>query len=676
MTYSKRAMQPLIDKYQINPETNKLFINVVEMFDGQPNYQLWAVKVIFSQATNFDKLQEINNWIKENSTAIKSLAKQNIVGYKTKSDFNLLFREMSGINKVKFIKHIISEFNTAQRDILNKEIFGSSSTNISPIDAYSSTIINFWEKNLKGFSMMPKYKRDNLIKVVSTMNNINDLKAAIEKCLDESYDWNREDMLAFAENHCKKGYEVIFDNGEQVILSIKNYATSNKLCGQGRTCWCITKSNSYFSDYAGGNDRTQYFYFDFTRKETDCFAHVGFTMENGYGVRYAQTCDNHDMLNGYEQGREKIGIKDIFKKIGVDTSFFMRLKSDPKFEWSINGLLKICKEHKESFAISYESNNIVIVNVINKDYIDKLIGHTFITLNNVGRNGKYYLLFDFSKKPSESKSVILTSYASDPYGSLSKLSEYDAFNTNISGDKYLESIGIKESYYLNNEKLDPSVLLHKYIDNDDEENAIKLIEEEGDNIDINFTFQHRIPVCSAIAHNMIDLFGKIVNMKGFKSDVKDGFGETILGSLLYLYASGEVEISEEEENTVEKLISFLVNSKYADLNAKNINGDTAINLASEWPKALWVVRLLASNMNVDPNCVNDIGYTSVGNAIRRNNLEALKVLGQRPDLKISADDKKEAKKNGINLSDYIKPNKDIFKKKVEVREDVMSMALA
>ena len=125
MTYSKRAMQPLIDKYQINPETNKLFINVVEMFDGQPNYQLWAVKVIFSQAITFEKLQEINTWIGENSTAIKSLSKQNIVGYKTKGDFSLLFREMSGINKIKLIKHVISEFNTAQRDILNKEIFGS-----------------------------------------------------------------------------------------------------------------------------------------------------------------------------------------------------------------------------------------------------------------------------------------------------------------------------------------------------------------------------------------------------------------------------------------------------------------------------------------------------------------------------------------------------------------------
>ena len=675
MTYSKRAMQPLIDKYQINPETNKLFINVVEMFDGQPNYQLWAVKVIFSQAITFEKLQEINAWIGENSTAIKSLSKQNIVGYKTKGDFSLLFREMSGINKIKLIKHVISEFNTAQRDILNKEIFGSSSTKITPIDANSSPLINFWEKNLKGFSMMPKYKRDNLIKVVSTMNNIEDLKIAIKKCLDTSYDWNREDMLAFAENHCKKGYEVIFDNGKQVILSIKNYETSNKLCGQGRTCWCITKSNSYFSDYAGDEGRTQYFYFDFTRKETDCFAHVGFTMENGFGVRYAQTCDNHDMLRGYEQGHERVGIKDIFKKIGVDTSFFMRLKSDPSFKWSVKGLLEVCKENKGSFAVSYESNNKVIVNVINTEYIDKLIGHTFIRLNHVGRNGKVYILFDFSKEPSESKSIVLTQYDSDPYGSLSQINTYDAFNTNISEEKYFESIGIKESDFLNNEKIDPSVLLHKYIDNDDEKSAIKLIEEEGDNIDINFTFQNRVPVCSAIAHNMIDLFGKIVNMKGFKSDVKDGFGETILGSLLYLYASGEVDITEKEEETVEKLIKFLVNSKYVDLNTKNINGDTAINLASEWPKALWVVKLLASNKNVDPNAINDIGYTSVGNAIRRNNLEALKVLGQRLDLKISVDDEKEAKKHGINLSDYIKPNKDFFNK-VEAREDVMSMALA
>ena len=37
MNYSKKQLQPLIDKFQINPETNTLFISVLEMFDNQPN---------------------------------------------------------------------------------------------------------------------------------------------------------------------------------------------------------------------------------------------------------------------------------------------------------------------------------------------------------------------------------------------------------------------------------------------------------------------------------------------------------------------------------------------------------------------------------------------------------------------------------------------------------------
>jgi hypothetical protein len=57
MTYNKKQMQPLIDKYAINPETNKLFISVCEMFDGQPNYQIWAVKMIFSKTISSEELE-------------------------------------------------------------------------------------------------------------------------------------------------------------------------------------------------------------------------------------------------------------------------------------------------------------------------------------------------------------------------------------------------------------------------------------------------------------------------------------------------------------------------------------------------------------------------------------------------------------------------------------------
>ena len=70
MNYSKKQMKPLIDKFAINPETNKLFIKICEMFDGQPNYQLWAVKMVFSMALAFTDLEKIHDWIIKNSTSI------------------------------------------------------------------------------------------------------------------------------------------------------------------------------------------------------------------------------------------------------------------------------------------------------------------------------------------------------------------------------------------------------------------------------------------------------------------------------------------------------------------------------------------------------------------------------------------------------------------------------
>ena len=213
---------------------------------------------------------------------------------------------------------------------------------------------------------------------------------------------------------------------------------------------------------------------------------------------------------------------------------------------------------------------------------------------------------------------------------------------------------------------------------------MELLEKEGANIDVNYVFQSRVPVYSAIAHNMSKVFAKIVNTKGFNSSVKDGFGETILGSLLYLYASGELEITKEEEKELENLMKPLIASNYIDLNDQNINEDTVINIACEYPKAVWVVKFLASNSNVNVNVVNDINYTCLGNALRKGNLEALKIIGQRPDLKVRDIDRKEAKKQGIDLNDYIKPNKDIFGKyvveesytKASKEADAMSMALA
>jgi hypothetical protein len=103
----------------------------------------------------------------------------------------------------------------------------------------------------------------------------------------------------------------------------------------------------------------------------------------------------------------------------------------------------------------------------------------------------------------------------------------------------------------------------------------------------------------------------------------------------------------------------LKSEKY-DFNVKDLNNDTAINIACEYPKMVWIVNALASRKDVDINIVNDFECAALGVCIRNKNLEALKIIGQRPDVKVRNEDKKLAKSFGVNLNDYIKPNDGIF----------------
>ena len=166
MGYSKKQLQPLFQKYQIDPLTNKLFQTIVEMFDEQPNYQLWAVKEIFSKALKFDDLVTIHDWAKNNQSEIKLLEKQNIVQYKSSADFQKLLREIEGLGYLRVIKSTISTFNSDQRKILFSNIIGDGS--ITPYNAYNSSAIRTWAAKFKGYNKKPLSKREKFITTVSS----------------------------------------------------------------------------------------------------------------------------------------------------------------------------------------------------------------------------------------------------------------------------------------------------------------------------------------------------------------------------------------------------------------------------------------------------------------------------------------------------------------------------
>ena len=327
MTYNKKQMQPLIDKYGINPETNKLFIKVCEMFDGQSNYQIWAVRMIFSQSMTFEELEHIHNWIVGNSNLISKLEKKNVVSYSNKSGVAQLLKEIEGVDRIAFIKNIISRFNTDQRKILTESIFGKEYT---PIEAYNNANIKKWYDVFKSFNKKSMGIKNKFYSTCSALKSADSLHQAILDCLNMSYDWKegKEDLLAYME-HNTKDCEVVFNEGPCVIVHVPSFDSSHKLCGNGRTGWCIAREESYFKNYVTSKpNRDQYFLFDFSRKETDAFAHIGFTVEGGQGIVEAQTCHNYGMINPYSQGNEKLSIYNVFDKFGIKMSLFMRLPKD------------------------------------------------------------------------------------------------------------------------------------------------------------------------------------------------------------------------------------------------------------------------------------------------------------------------------------------------------------
>ena len=328
MTYNKKQMQPLIDKFQINPETNKLFINIIEMFDNQPNYQIWAVKGVFSKTFDYETLAKIHDWATVNQTMIKNLEKKNIVSYSNKTMIAQLLREMKALDNVSIIKDIISHFNTDQRRMLTAAIIPNE---LNGLEASHDANVTEWGKIFAKFNRLPSSRKNNFYTKASGVRDIDELQKLIKDALEATYTWDKEDLLAFVENNTK-GCEIVFNQGPYVIIRIPNFETSKKLCGGGRTQWCITMESHHWNDYVGRyngdsheNSRSQYFLFDFNRRETDPFAHVGFTIQKGSGIVEAQSCDNKPMTVDLSNGRETFNIHTLLQSVGAKMGTFIHL---------------------------------------------------------------------------------------------------------------------------------------------------------------------------------------------------------------------------------------------------------------------------------------------------------------------------------------------------------------
>ncbi len=654
-----KQLEPLIKKYGINPETNQLFQDVINLFPDTPNYQVWAVKVVFSKAANFETLTCIKNWAVANSLEIKHLTKQNIVAYSNNNAINQLLREMEGLDHIALVKKYINTFNTDQRHMLEDAI----PLNLNGLDAITNSTFNSWYKIFAKFDKLSQNRKHKFVSLCSAFRDASAIKDGLSHAVEESYSWNKEDMLAFMHNNapdCK----VIVDHDNIVVLEIPSFEASRKLCGGGRTGWCITRESSYFRQYVTeytNPKHTQYFFFNFDKPEKDEFAHIGFTVEENRGIVNAHSTTNQNLLGGgINYHGEKVNIYKALSYANVSMGSFFSLKKLHGFEWNLESLLNFAKANESSMSIAYHKDGRIILRALTKDGLSKLIGHTFINTGNfhisLNGNESVYILMDFNHQVNDDKSIIVMQFKKDEYKIDSLNRMMDAYGTLMEKNDYLPKVGICIDDFINREKISPTILLHKLIDEGSEAQAIKLIADQGDDFDVNYEFNGRIPVFSAINKKFFNLFRVIINHKGFDTKKTDGYGETLLSSLLYAYGTDGIQKSSDDDRNLKLMITSILESPAFDFNEQDINYQTPINIATDTSKTNWVVKALAENPTVDINIIDDFNRTPFTNALAKGNIDAAKLIGKRPDLQVRNEDKKIAKRKGINLDDIVKPD--------------------
>lgn len=655
MNYSKKQMQPLIAKYGIDVDTDKLFQKIIKMYDNKHNYQYWAVNAIFGNALEIGKLEEILNWSKDHHAMIKNLSKKNIVSYTSKEDFDLLFKEIKGIEMINTIKNSVKNFNTDQRKLLYSAF---KLNNIAPIEAYENIDIKLWSIVFYRFESLPESRKVNIINSASAIRDLDTLFSIIIDALKESYAWKKNDFLSFVERIVPE-CSIIVNQGPIVILEIPGFRESHILCGYGRTNWCIAYQESSWESYSNPKPTYhQFFMFDFSKEESDQLAHIGFTVDENDGIVYAHSTKNDSLIYGIQYNNEIMTLSMALSMAHINMSQIMPRKELKYFKWEYNSIIDFLnKDDSRRFRLAYAKDNKIIIRILSPVGVDMLLSGTFCNKSRIKsylQESDIYVVFNLDKDYMDNESTFVFEFKADEYGMINIWNCFNTYNLSFNGSKCLKELGISTDDFIKKKKINPSVLLIKYLDDYDEDKAIELIDKNDKDLDASYSFLNgRLPVLVALNNHLFKALEKIINHHSFKDSMADGFGEPIIHCLFFTFGSGELD-NEDDRKYLEKIIeNFLENDKF-DLNIKDVTDDTPLQIACLYSSFSWIVEKLVNNDKVDINFENSRHRTALENAIICGNIKAIKILCKRRDLIIRNKDIKNAQERGINLEDYLK----------------------
>lgn len=126
-------------------------------------------------------------------------------------------------------------------------------------------------ENLMDLNLSKSFIQNNIGRKLAALKDTSEFNTYLQNVLNNLTDFNKEGYLDRINN---VGANIVVDSDNCLIVKIDSFEQSKAL---GSPSWCISRYDVYFNSYTQ-NDASQYFIFDFNRKETDDYSMIGFTL--------------------------------------------------------------------------------------------------------------------------------------------------------------------------------------------------------------------------------------------------------------------------------------------------------------------------------------------------------------------------------------------------------------
>lgn len=437
----------------INEETLKIFYL---LSNGSKNYFFWAIKLYYDCNVTLVTINRIMYWAMKYSQLSKFLKRGSITAYNNYISISSLMSEMIELRKEKRIKDTINSFNTEQKKIL-KEV----------------TLSDYEKDVISKFYKLSDNKKRNFIRKMSTETDAHGIIKEMSFIVQITFQWSKESLIDYIKNNEYVKAEIVFENGNIVVVNVLDYDTA-KYLGKN-TSWCISKNKTYWGQYLNNQTNKQYIVFDFSQKEDSSTSIVGFTTAINKGIIFAHNLNNDNIMPNEEEKRypqlntifthKKLNIFSLLNDYGVDKEKFISYEKLP-YKWDKESFIKYINENigKENYKILQDLGDKLCV-VVRSENIKKLFDKSYSQkISTRWQKMKHILFMDFSLNEKDSNKFTFAIISCGGYNEeVINILDSFCYNSSRSFDSIL--VDFKLPYNIISRPIDIVEILDRAMDN-------------------------------------------------------------------------------------------------------------------------------------------------------------------------------------------------------------------